>query len=263
MMRSAMGWLLAWVLAMGAAPAMAQDVEDGGEEALEDANEAVSEDTGDDAGEPEEEASLQDAAGKSRRIRTLQLRSFTKFGRIEISLAAGLIPNDPFVVYLPLGGRVGYHFNESFAVEASGAYLGDGLRVEGDLSEDLVDNGDRTSVERIILLDQQVWRTNVVAVWSPIFGKGSVLNMGLGYFDFNLVGGVGVLQTESPDERDPEQINTNINVEAVLGAGFKFYFLDSFAVRIDFRQFIYPKDRGGTATPSEISIGLSYLTPSL
>jgi len=242
---------------------MAQDDGSGGEEALEDAKEAVSEDVGSNEGEAKEEASLQDAAGKSRRIRTLQLRNFTKFGRIEIAIAAGLLPNDPLTVYLPLGGRVGYHFTESFPAAASGAYLADGLRVEGDLREDLINNSYRTSVERIILLGQQVWRTNVVAVWSPIFGKGSVLNMGLGYFDFNLVGGVGVLQTESQDDIDPTLTNTNINFEAVLGAGFKFYFLDSFALRIDFRQFIYPKDRGGTATPSEISIGLSYLTPSL
>src|SRR5690606_27339614 len=120
-----------------------------------------------------DETELQAEWGQNRVIRTLQRRLFTKFGRSEFSLYLGIIPNDPFVFYMPIGLRYNYHFNEAFAIEAAPAFAGsctgnvgdnqargidEGcLRVASDLKRQLEDEKqERTQSSPIRLLDQQV-----------------------------------------------------------------------------------------------------------
>ena len=254
MLRRLIGLVLALLALVAFAPSMAsaQEATAGEEEvsiAPSTANKGLS----------EGEVNQQRQIGGQRAIKTLQLRLFSKFGRFEFSIASGIMPNDPFVFYIPTGLRIGYHFNEAFAVEFSSAYLGDGLRAESELRTELVEEKqDRTRIDNIKLLDQQVVRSDMLAMWSPIFGKVAVMNNGLVHFDFNVVGGVGYLLTESENA----QLETEFNhtIEAVLGGGFKFYFGGRFAVRADFRQYIYQKKNGGTANPSEISLGFSVFT---
>lgn len=211
--------------------------------------------------------------GDQRGIRTLQRRLFAKFGRLEFSIFGGLVPNDPFIFYMPIGLRFDYHFNEAFALEVSGSFLGcftgnrtaksdpseACLRVNSDLKEDLeVRKQERTGVQQIKLLDQQVTRIDVAAMWSPFFGKVAVMNDELVHFDVNIVGGAGFLLTESLNDR--LEVEFRPTIEAVVGLGFKFYFGGRFGVRADFRQYIYPKENGGTANPSEITLGFSVFT---
>lgn len=228
----------------------------------------------------DQEAEIQATWGEQRVIRTLQRRLFTKFGRGEFSFFVGIVPNDPFVFYMPLGLRFGYHFNEAFAVELASSYLGcftsqigqgdqargieqGCLRFASDLKGELAtQKQDRTQVQSIRLLDQQVTRTDITAMWSPFFGKVAVLNDALMHFDVNLVGGAGFLLTEKVASNNRE-IEYRPTVEAVVGAGFKFYFAERYGLRADFRQFVFPKDpdeTGGVATPSEISLGFSVFT---
>ena len=188
------------------------------------------------------------------------------------------MPNDPFVFYTPVGLRFDYHFNEAFALELAGSFLGcmtgdigDGqergfsqgcLRFASDLKTELRDEKkERTQIRQIKLLDQQVARADVTAMWSPIFGKVAVMNDGLVHFDVNFVGGAGFLLTESINsDSGVNEVDYRPTFEAVVGAGFKFYFGERYGIRADFRQFIYPKESSGTATPSEISLGFSVFT---
>jgi outer membrane beta-barrel protein len=209
-----------------------------------------------------DETLQEEALSAKRAIKTLQRRLFAKFGRLEFSITSGIIPNDPFIFYIPSGLRIGYHFNEALALELSSAYLGAGLRAESDLRTQLdTQKVERTRVSSIKLLDQQVVRTDLGVMWSPIFGKVAVMNNGLVHFDFNVVGGLGYLLTESENERLETEYGHTL--EGFVGAGFKFYFLGRFAVRADFRQYLYGKKNGGVANPSEISLGFSVFTDPL
>ncbi len=223
-------------------------------------------------------ADLQLSWAEKRQIRTLQRRLFAKFDRVEFSGSLGIVPNDPFVFYLPVSLRVAYHFNEAFAIEGAGSFLGcftnnvgDGqergfsqgcLRIASDLKNELAEEKkDRTGIRSIEIRDQQVGRFDLLAMWSPFFGKVAVLNDGLVHFDVNVVGGAGVLVTESLNRQDLRKVDYMLGIEGVLGAGFKFYFGGRYAIRADFRQYIYQKQDGrGTATPSEISLGFSVFT---
>ncbi|OIP38661.1 MAG: hypothetical protein AUK47_11665 [Deltaproteobacteria bacterium CG2_30_63_29] len=119
---------------------------------------------------------------------------------------------------------------------------------------------EQTQIRSIKLIDQQVTRLDMTAMWSPIFGKVAAMNDTLVHFDVNLVGGAGFLLTEKVDDVDLKKVDYNPTFEAVLGAGVKFYFGERYGIRADFRQFIHPKQAGGTANPSEISLGFSVFT---
>ncbi|PIV98288.1 MAG: hypothetical protein CO108_28710 [Deltaproteobacteria bacterium CG_4_9_14_3_um_filter_63_12] len=225
-----------------------------------------------------DDTTIQKTWGQKRVIRTLQRRLFAKFGRMEFTAFAGIVPNDPFVFYTPIGLRFDYHFNEAFALEVAGSFLGcftgdvgnkqergfsqGCLRFASDLKSDLADppKVEQTQIRSIKLIDQQVTRLDMTAMWSPIFGKVAAMNDTLVHFDVNLVGGAGFLLTEKVDDVDLKKVDYNPTFEAVLGAGVKFYFGERYGIRADFRQFIHPKQAGGTANPSEISLGFSVFT---
>src|SRR5262245_13640459 len=77
---------------------------------------------------------------KRRKVAVIQKRLFDeKTGRWEISAHFGVIPNDPFVNYLPVGLRFTYHFREWIGLEFGGLYmpsftssLADGISGVGD-----------------------------------------------------------------------------------------------------------------------------------
>lgn len=195
--------------------------------------------------------------GGKRDVSAVEDKLYRKAGRLELGLQAGLIPNDPFYTYIPVGARVGYFFGESLGVEVGGVWHGSALQSASELTTFLVDA--RGVTEENDLRDIQQWRASAVVVWSPFYGKMALLDDYLSHFDINLAAGLGVVQTESPTvDRDGTQ--TEIKPEGALGAGFRFFLTDWFALRLDYRQGIFQKVGGGVSTPSELTLGLSFFT---
>src|SRR5690606_23130374 len=128
---------------------------------------------------------------QQRRVRVLQRRLYETDGEFQLTLTVGVIPNDPFLKYYPIGGRFAYHISEQIAVELSGAYL---IHSNADLGEFLDSEGDVST----FLRDVQNWRANVAVLWSPIYGKFSFLGTKLAHFDWFFGAGVGVVGVENP-----------------------------------------------------------------
>ena len=262
MARGRRRWTAVIAVAMAAAlwapEAFAQD-EGGGDAAVaEDA--AAGGEAGGDAGLELEDPAERDLYwGDRRDVSVVQKRLFTKDGRLEVTAYSGVIPNDSFMTYIAVGGRVGYYFVESIGVEVSGAYSGGALQIESGLSDDLRNDEDLQASVR--LLSRQNYRLNAAVTWSPFYGKFALIDAWLSNFDIYLVGGLGVVVTESPpplsapagtaNEVDPKP-------EGVLGAGIRFFVNDFTSVRLDYRQGIFEKLGGGVSTPSEISLGASF-----
>jgi outer membrane beta-barrel protein len=190
-----------------------------------------------------------------RGIRTLQRRLYPTDGEFQLSLYFGAIPNDPFLKYFPIGLRAGYWVGESVSIELSGAYIGDALRSQTDLADFLSETGE---IE-VFLRDEQLWRANVVALWSPIYGKFSFIGTKLAHFDWFFGAGVGVVGVRNPVSTvQLRETTTSINPEVVLATGWNLHFHENWAARVDYRQFIFQKDAGGVTLPSEISLGVSF-----
>ena len=99
-------------------PAAEEVTEDAGEESLS----SEDEDRAATAAEKDLERDLAKFWGSKRKVKVVQRRLFAKDGRFEVAPFAGIIPNDDFIVYYPMGLRASYHFSEAFTVEASFAH---------------------------------------------------------------------------------------------------------------------------------------------
>lgn len=190
-----------------------------------------------------------------RRVRVVQRRLFEKDGRFYTSLSLGIVPNDPYVTYFPIGLRLGYYLNEDIGFELAGTWNGNTLRSVSSLGDEFQAAG-----ERLIPRDQQQWRANAVVAWSPVYGKFSFLGRKLAHFDWNFVAGFGVMQGEGPPDEDQLRVvESSIFPEAVLGSGIHYWLNQRWALRADYRQMIFQKSSaaGGVALPSEFSIGAS------
>jgi outer membrane beta-barrel protein len=188
----------------------------------------------------------------ARSVRVLQRRLYETSGDFQLTLYGGAVPNDPFVNYFPVGGRFGYHTSESIAIELSGAY---NIQSATELATFL---RDENNVETF-LRDVQLWRAHLAILWSPLYGKFSFLGTKLAHFDWYLGAGVGVVASESPPSSDDlTNLETSIKPEVVIVTGWNLHLHQRWALRLDYRQFIFQKEAGGVALPSELSLGVSF-----
>lgn len=190
-----------------------------------------------------------------RNVYTLQQRRFLKSKRFGVSLYGGLIPNNIFEQYVPVGLRLSYFILENIGVELSGSYnIKLKTRLENQIREE-----SGLAAGQVLIGDTQVSHTNFGLVWSPFYGKAAFYNSGLVHFDLYLFAGAGIVVAETtPDfNAKPE---SEVKPEGALGGGMAFFFGDHLVGRVDFRQFVFPKVEGvgGVANPSEVSLGLGF-----
>lgn len=190
---------------------------------------------------------------KRRGVETVQKREVQKAGRLSATVYTGMIPNNIFERYYPVGARFDYYILENIGVELSGAYA---FAADTGLIDELSDP-QGSGATGVLLGDTQLAHFNFGVTWSPVFGKTSFLNGAINYFDIYLFAGFGLLvkQTESTFNADP---STGVTPEGALGAGMMFFLSNDWAMRLDYRQFVFQKITGGVANPSEVSLGLSY-----
>ena len=192
---------------------------------------------------------------KLRQIETVQRREILKEGRIGLSLYTGIIPNNIFEQYFPIGGRINYFVLENLGLELSGNYA---LSSDTGLIDTLSDS-QGVGATAVQLGDRQRGHVNFGVMWSPVFGKMAWRNKSLNYFDFYLLGGAGTVfkSTQATIGSDEELVRPA--VEGMLGAGMFFFLSQRWSLRLDFRQFIFTKVTGGVANPSEVSLGLMFM----
>lgn len=187
----------------------------------------------------------------TRRVRAVQPRKHVKARRFELVAVAGVIPNDPFVVYLPLGLRLAYHLTERWALEVGFAY---NLQLDTDLRDYLQDSDAQL---RATIRDRQQLRGGASLCWSPVYGK-LALGSHVVQLDAFLVGGAGVVRTAQEQGADlPAATRPDFH----LGAGLRLFIGRRWLLRLELRQYLFlrPEDQsgggGGVGLPSEISLG--------
>ncbi len=241
--------ILAGLLCLGT-PGFAQDSDSGGDAAAE-ADASTDEGAQEDAEELDPNDPLYWA--KMRDVFTVQKRPFVKEGKFSATVYAGIIPNNIFEQYFPLGARFNYFILENIGVELSGSYS---LKNESSLDETVTDPRG-IGAQDILIGDTQRIHSSLAVLWSPFYGKTSFYNSALNYFDIYVAAGAGVVVTETqPDFNTPATSDTN--VKGVLGAGLAYYFGQSVALRLDYRQFLYNTQTGGLTKASEVSLGGSF-----
>ena len=118
---------------------------------------------------------------EKREVRNIHKRLFLKESRHEFSLYSGVVPNDDFFTYLPVGLKYNYYFSEDFALEVAGSYFNKFNRDLKDFLENEILSGGQIDVQ---LPQYLVWQAGAGVLWTPIHGKVGMFDTKLGHFDF-------------------------------------------------------------------------------
>lgn len=189
---------------------------------------------------------------KKRDVRVIQKRLFLKESRHEFTVFGGLIPNDEFFTYVPVGGRYDFYFQEDFAIEVFGSYV---FAIDTDLRDFL-------QAEDLLFIDSPQtlqWLAGASVLWSPIHGKFGIFTTKLAHFDLYLAFGAGVIGTTVIDQTTRVE-ESKVDVSGNVGLGVRFFLNDFVALRFDYRNYFYPAETGGVAFPVELTLGVSFFT---
>jgi len=196
---------------------------------------------------------------KRRQVRNIHKRLFLKDGRHEFSIVGGIIPNDDFFLYYPIGARYDWYVTEDLAVEVDGSYI---IETKSDL-EKFLEKQIYGSVN-VDLPQKLMWQAGAGVMWTPFHGKIGAFSTYLGHFDFGIKLGVMAIGTEVSKD-DNSAGKPRVDVGGNAGVTVRLYFLDFMALRIDYRHYFYAArdtedDVRGLSYLLEISMGLSFFT---
>jgi outer membrane beta-barrel protein len=234
---------------LAAAPALAQEDSEGG-----------------DVGAIDREAGpLRD------RIKPVSGNLFLKAGRFEISPAASVSVRDAFFTKFGFGGSLTYHFTETLAFGARGAYAID--TIAGSAQICTVNAADRTRTCRpptYAELDGvapgQITLLGAADLqWAPIYGKLSVLAEQFLHFDiYAIAGGAAILYRGPPDSGTTTPVvrfSPGLNV----GAGMRFFLNRWLTVRGELRDMVYAErivgDKSSLRNQLMFELGISIFIP--
>ncbi|MBX9767601.1 MAG: outer membrane beta-barrel domain-containing protein [Bdellovibrionales bacterium] len=177
-------------------------------------------------------------------VAVIQRKYLPHTGRFEFYPSIGAIANQAFFATFVLSGRLGYHLNESFALEGNFALL---TGTERSVTVDLREK--RDVVTKTFVNPKSYYGLDLK--WTPVYGKMAWLNQSIVPFDMYFVGGAGRLQT-----------NLTENPIAVhLGTGQSFALSKSMAVRWDLSWYIYQTSGSGSFNDIHFTTGVSFFFP--
>jgi outer membrane beta-barrel protein len=176
-------------------------------------------------------------AALADRVKAVQRKGFLKRGRFELGASVPATVNDAFYQKVGGGARLAYHLQDSFALRLRGDWftsIRTGRAREGKIafSSQLL----QSELSRQVLLD---------GVWSPIYGKISLLGDRIVHFDVFLAAGLGLAW--SATSFAPRSVGPHLATD--VGGGLRFYPADWLALEAGLTGTFYP-DQPVPAVPS-------------
>jgi outer membrane beta-barrel protein len=191
--------------------------------------------------------------GKTRKIKVVQKRLFIKDKAMEALIHGGMIPNDDFLVYYSTGIRFGYHFTESLMVEGSYTHLFDAPSELSDFLE-----GSDIGLRRADIREIMKLYYNVSVLWSPIYGKISLLGQKLTHFDTYIGLGMGLYHTDAQESDENPIPQAQVKPGGLVSLGFRWHLTDDFNIRTEYRNHFFQKALGGVSFPVEINLAVGF-----
>lgn len=160
------------------------------------------------------------ARGNETEMGVIQNRLYSKSGKFQLGVTGGVVYSDPFLSIQNVGGNVGYHLTEYIAFEVLALkYL----------------SGPSAALEIFKKFRGATANTNMPIryygaefVGSLLYGKLSLVGKSIIYYDFHLLAGGGMTETESGK-----------SATAAPGLGQRFYISRFLSMRMDYRLMFY------------------------
>lgn len=189
-------------------------------------------------------------------ISVIQKKFLPKTGRFQLYTSGGLTTNSPWFINLGVKANFGYHFSESFGIEASGLFLSNS---EGESAKEIRSNNNLQPDKFVVTK----YNMGADLIWSPIYGKITNLENEIIPFDMYFSFGGGMSGTNSQEKTVPT---------FHVGTGQIFALSKAMAFRWDYSWSVYQAtpvaDIASTSAPSKstyndliFTAGVSFFFP--
>jgi len=242
------------------------------------------------AAEPTMDKELDKYWNVEQRLPSIMSPMYQRAGRFEGTLHFGIVPNDSYYVFYPVGAKLDFFALDSLAIEAGGSYL---LGGNSSLQAFLVcaAQNNKGSCVDLGAGAQAPVHLNMMGtfglLYSPFHGKLGVFTSKISSFDFALAAGAAFLQADVQEaEKNAgsavtgsgtnyagtgfvhpstavtggglKPIETKMLPGGYFGAGFRYYLNELLALRIDYRHYFFkPGEELPWAFPAEFTVGLN------
>lgn len=167
--------------------------------------------------EPEEKKGVE---LREDRIKSVQRRAVLKRNRWELSPSFCISVNDAFYQKMGAGAAASYHIADSLGIEIQGIYI-------VNFQTDMVNFFQRAN-EALPKVSQMRYYFMGSLLWSPLYGKLSFFTDDIVPFDAYLIGGMGMVYTE-----------TGAKLASNVGIGLRYFITSWLAVKLEVRDLIY------------------------
>jgi outer membrane beta-barrel protein len=160
------------------------------------------------------------AQGNESEMAVVQNRLYTKEGKLELGVFYANQVGDPFLVIRNAGGTLAYHFTEEWALSAVGwkSWTRNSTAYDAFVAAAGADTGS----------DDPKYFVGGEVVFSPIYGKLSLIGKAILYYDLHVMVGAGSIT----------QLNGSY-LAPLLGIGQQIYLNKTVALRLDYRWMTY------------------------
>ncbi len=191
------------------------------------------------------------AQGNESEMSVVQNRLYTKEGKFELGLFYANQVGDPFLVIRDFGGLISHHFTEEWGVTLLGwkSFVSNSTAYTAFVNTPGFP-GDTNS-------DRPKYFIGGEVMFSPIYGKLSLIGKAILYYDLHVMAGAGRMSQDNGNYFSP-----------MLGIGQQIYLNKSLALRVDYRWITYSetiinKQNGQVSSrrnyTDAISLGLDFL----
>ena len=182
---------------------------------------------------------------------------YTTAHRFELAVNLGYLATDEYYNYVPIVFDVHYKFTENWGLMLKSSILS--IHTDTALSEFMSKH--QSAIDVKYLGDEQIVDFSLTATFHPVYGKWTVETTNLGYFDWGIFAGIGVVVAKTPDKLRTTR-DTAAHAEGVFGTDFHFFFLDWLALKLEASLRFYHTPNQWLV-PCTFTAGVSFFLPEI
>ena len=177
--------------------------------------------------------------------------------RFVLTFGVGYLATDDYYNYIPINADLEYRFTEAWGLMLRGTLFS--VHFDTELARFMRKHQD--SVDVAYLGDEQLGDVSLLVTFRPVYGKWTAGTTSLGYFDWGIYAGPGVVISKTANKSRTNREKA-VHPEGVFGTDLHFFFLDWLALRLDASlRFYYTPNRW--MVPCTFGIGLSFFMPPI
>lgn len=177
--------------------------------------------------------------------------------RFELGLGLGYVATDDYYNYIPIYLDLHYRFTEAWGLMLHTSLLS--IHLDTELARFM--RSKQKSVDVSYLGDEQIADLSLAATFHPVYGKWTAGSTSLGYFDWGIFAGVGMVISRTANKQRTSR-EVKAHVEGVFGTDFHFFFTDWLALRLDASLRFYSTPNRWMV-PCTFGLGLSFFMPQI